>query len=166
MEASRSFSVDSKLAGNGRDAPGMHLFRSRTYNACWLPQISLSCQLSGFYIWKLDRSFPGGLEKFATCMDGKREEAKGNDNAVPLTSWSVVFPFLHCGIVELHSDKIWWERRFKRSAENLTKSASSPSPSGCGWSWPHTTIQKLIWEISTRTNISVTVFVALLMWCL
>lgn len=78
--------------------------------------MSLSCQLLGFYIWKLERSFPGGLKKFATFMDEKREEAKGNINDEPLTSWSVVFTFFHCRNVKLHSDKIWWWRKFKRSA--------------------------------------------------
>lgn len=90
--------MDSRLTGNGRDASVTqvsHLFRSRKCIVCWLPQISLSCQLWGFYTWKLDKSFPSGLEKFATCMDGKREEAKGDSrvNDEPLTSWRVVFTF-------------------------------------------------------------------------
>lgn len=171
MEASRNFSMDSKLTGNGRDAPATqvpHLFRSRMCIVCWLPLISLSCQLWGFYTWKLDKSFPSGLEKFATCMDGKREEAKGDSrvNDEPLTSWRVVFTFLHSRNVKLQSDEIGWWRKLERVAENLTKMASSPSPSCWSWSWPHITTQKLIWELSTRTNIFVTVFVALLVWCL
>lgn len=125
MDAGRNFSMDSKLTRNGRDAPATqvpHLFRSRMCIVCWLPLISLSCQLWGFYTWKLDKSFPSGLEKFATCMDGKREEAKGDSrvNDEPLTSWRVVFTFLHSRNVKLQSDEIWWWRKFK-SCRKLDK---------------------------------------------
>lgn len=109
----RGFSVDSKLAGNVRDAQLPDSFRSRMYVVSWLPQIRLSCQLSWFYIWKFERSFPGGLGKFGTCMDGKRGEAKGKIkvNEEPLTSWRVVFTFLHSKNVKLHPDKIWRWRK-------------------------------------------------------
>lgn len=142
MAARRGFSMDSKLAGTGRDAQLPHFFRSRMYLVCKLLQISLSCQLSWFSYLKA-RSFPGGLGKFGTCMDGKGENPKVTVKLMRSPSppeWWYSLPF----IAEMWS---YTQTKFD-DEENLEVQvtsfpASSPSPSG--WANPGPTLLPKNW---------------------